>query len=778
MLEGGELARGCQPAQWCLLQGTLRPGVEILPKPACIEDEEAAVDEALRRLRLLVELPHEPVVDADLTKAAGRTHRRDGGDFAVGTVEGDQLMKIEVGHAVTVGQTKQFVLLDVTTHGRQAAAGLCAEPRFSKRHAPVFFSRPIVDVDRRTRAEVDGDIRRHGAVVEKEFLDEPAFVTQTKHKVSDPAGCVGLHDVPHDRLVSDRQHRLGQQLTDIADPAALSATQNDCLHATTALVRPPGPMCKYARPAASVNNNQKQPETRDRKPGTFFLQFAIFDHVPVWGPGIQGAYAGGHANWFAAAAGGVLISLAVMAEVTKPVSVQATSGRLDPATEARAQVLETARRFFALAHAPQPFVAGRTYIPVTAKQLSVEDLVHLLDASLDLWLTSGRYGRALESALASAMQRQCALLVNSGSSANLVAISALSSALVRDAKYRPLEKGDEVITAAAGFPTTVNPIVQNGWIPVFVDVDFRTLNVSPEAVMAARSPRTRAVVLAHTLGNPYRADILGRWCRDEGLFLVEDCCDAFGATISAVGNAGHAPAPVGSFGDFATLSFYPAHHITTGEGGAVIPRDARLKRVAESLRDWGRDCWCDTGKENTCGKRFGWSFDQLPPGYDHKYVYSSIGYNLKMTDMQAAIGLSQLQKLDGFIAARRQNWRTLYDGVKHSPVLAKYLIPVEPTPGTDPSWFGFPLHCAEGLDRQRLVVFLEEHQVGTRLLFGSNLTKQPAYKNIEFRVYGNLSASDEVLRRTFWIGVHPGLDRPRLTYMLEQLEAGVRAQRT
>jgi CDP-4-dehydro-6-deoxyglucose reductase, E1 len=467
-----------------------------------------------------------------------------------------------------------------------------------------------------------------------------------------------------------------------------------------------------------------------------------------------------------------------MTESTNSASLGAATGGRDAALEARITVLEATRRFFDVAHAPRPFVPGQTYIPVSAKVLDVADLVHLVDASLDLWLTSGRYGRDLEAALPARMWRQGnALLVNSGSSANLVAVSALGSPMLREINCRPLEKGDEVITAAAGFPTTLNPIIQNGWTPVFVDVDFRTLNVLPEAVMAARTPKTRAVVLAHTLGNPYRADILSRWCRDEGLYLVEDCCDALGATISVAANGGESPAPVGSFGDFATLSFYPAHHITTGEGGAVIPRDGRLKRVAESMRDWGRDCWCETGKENTCGKRFGWTFDQLPSGYDHKYVYSSIGYNLKMTDMQAAIGLSQLQKLDGFIAARRQNWRTLYDGIKSSPLLAENLIPVEPTPGTDPSWFGFPLHCAEGLDRERLVVFLEEHQVGTRLLFGSNLSKQPAYRNVEFRVHGDLTASDEILRRTFWIGVHPGLDRARITYMLEQLEAGVCAQR-
>lgn len=446
----------------------------------------------------------------------------------------------------------------------------------------------------------------------------------------------------------------------------------------------------------------------------------------------------------------------------------------EPGSAARVRVLEAAREFFDVAHTAAPFIPGTTYIPVTAKVLDADDLASLIDASLDLWLTAGRYARDLEATLPARMRRQVgALLVNSGSSANLVAISALGSPMLKEFDHRPLEKGDEVITAAAGFPTTANPIIQNGWVPVFVDVDLRTLNALPDTVMAAKTPRTRAVVLAHTLGNPYRADILTEWCRAHELYLIEDCCDALGATIGG----GASSAPVGSFGDFATLSFYPAHHITTGEGGAVIPRDGRLKRAAESVRDWGRDCWCDTGKDNTCGKRFAWELGELPLGYDHKYIYSNLGYNLKMTDMQAALGVSQLHKLDGFIAARRANWQQLYNGVRQSPILCDTLTPVEPTPGTRPSWFGFPLHCDGGIERAALVRFLEEHCVGTRLLFGSNLTRQPAYKNVEFRIHGELTASDEIVKRTFWIGVHPALDDARITYMLEQLEAGVRAQR-
>ncbi len=437
------------------------------------------------------------------------------------------------------------------------------------------------------------------------------------------------------------------------------------------------------------------------------------------------------------------------------------------AQSARQEILDQSKRFFEVAHSPKPFVPGETYVPVTAKTMDGDDLAALIDASLDMWLTAGRFARTFESKLPGFFgRRPGALLVNSGSSANLVAISSLGSKAMEESKLRPLEKGDEVITAAAGFPTTVNPIVQNGWKPVFVDVDLETLNSTPELVMAARSPKTRAVVLAHTLGNPYRSDILAEWCKKEGIFLIEDCCDAMGATIGS--------APVGSFGEYATTSFYPAHHITMGEGGAVLSADGRLKRIAESFRDWGRDCWCEPGKDNTCGKRFEWQSGDLPEGYDHKYVYSHIGYNLKATDMQAALGLSQLAKLSRFIEARRANWKKISEGIAASPTLREKLLPVRATEGTNPSWFGFPINVAPGIQREKLTVFLEDHKVGTRLLFGGNLLKQPAYKNLDYRIAGNLSATDQIMERTFWIGVHPGLDDRKISYMLEQLEAGLK----
>jgi CDP-6-deoxy-D-xylo-4-hexulose-3-dehydrase len=433
----------------------------------------------------------------------------------------------------------------------------------------------------------------------------------------------------------------------------------------------------------------------------------------------------------------------------------------------RSQILAGARDYFN-SQPKKEFIAGETYIPVTAKTMDASDLEALVDSSLDMWLTTGRYGREFEAALPKHFDRKVgALLVNSGSSANLIAVSALGSQKAKEFKREPLKPGDEVITLAAGFPTTVNPIVQNGWKPVFIDIDLKTLNALPETIAAAKSAKTKAVIIAHTLGNPFRADLISEWCKKEGLYLIEDCCDALGATVN--------DRPVGSFGDFATLSFYPAHHITTGEGGAVIPSDGKWKLIAESMRDWGRDCWCEPGVDNTCKKRFEWQLGGLPCGYDHKYTYSNIGYNLKVTDMQAALGVSQLKKLPAFVEARRANWKSLYDGVKSSPILSKYLTPVESTPNTNPSWFGFPMHAADEIDRDKLTRNLEGKKIGTRLLFAGNLTKQPAYAGVDYRVVGDLANTDRVMTKTFWLGVHPMLTAPMIAYMLETLEKEVKA---
>ena len=432
-------------------------------------------------------------------------------------------------------------------------------------------------------------------------------------------------------------------------------------------------------------------------------------------------------------------------------------------SDLRSKAIQAAKDYFNQSNAVKPFVPGETYIPVTAKSVDAEDLGFLIDASLDMWLTAGRFGREFESKFGPYFGKNMkSLLVNSGSSANLVAISSLGSPELRHV-YGPVQKDDEVITVAAGFPTTVNPIVQNGWVPVFVDVEANTLNVQLEAIQAAKTSKTKAVVLAHTLGNPYRADYLAEWCRKEKLYLIEDCCDALGSTIGEK--------PVGSFGEYATCSFYPAHHITMGEGGAVMSKDARFKKIAESIRDWGRDCWCEPGKDNTCKKRFCWKLGELPDGYDHKYIYSHVGYNLKVTDMQAAIGLSQLNKVSDFVEARKNNWSYLRKGITNSPRLSEAFRPVEATEGTSPSWFGFPMYCRSDLDRGKIVAQLEQRKVGTRLLFAGNLTKQPAYKNVEYRIHGELKTTDLIMEKLFWIGVHPKLTIPMMDYMLEQLEA-------
>lgn len=429
----------------------------------------------------------------------------------------------------------------------------------------------------------------------------------------------------------------------------------------------------------------------------------------------------------------------------------------------RAEILGLGRSFFENNRLGRVIEPGKDYIPPSAKYIDADDLAHLLDASLDMWLTAGRFCRELEAELPKAVgQTTKALLVNSGSSANLVAVSSLGAKTFSQTGLDPLQPGDEVITVAAGFPTTVNPIIQNGWRPVFVDVDGRTLNATLEKIQEARSSKTKAVVLAHTLGNPYRADLLAEWCEREKMYLVEDCCDALGATIGEGRFAG-------SFGHYSTLSFYPAHHITMGEGGAVFSRNGRLRKVAESVRDWGRDCWCEPGVDNTCKKRFGWQLGELPEGYDHKYMYSNIGYNLKVTDMQGALGISQLKKLAFVVERRRRNWKALDAGLRSNKFLSEFFQPVEPTEGTEPSWFGFPLYCV-GVDRNAVVRALEAEKVGTRLVFAGNILKQPAYGTIDHRVVGDLTATDRIMNDAFWLGVHPLIDERHVNYMLESLE--------
>jgi CDP-6-deoxy-D-xylo-4-hexulose-3-dehydrase len=427
------------------------------------------------------------------------------------------------------------------------------------------------------------------------------------------------------------------------------------------------------------------------------------------------------------------------------------------ADELRAQILELTREYHAAAFPEREFVAGESPVPVAGRVFDGDEVEHLVDASLDFWLTTGRFAATFEKRFAKVFGRRHAILVNSGSSANLVACSALTSQKLGKRRIAP---GDEVITVATGFPTTVNPIIQNGGVPVFLDVDVPTYNVDVTHLEDALTSRTRAVMMAHTLGNPFDLATITAFCEEHDLFLVEDCCDAVGTTYDG--------RHVGSFGEFATTSFYPAHHITMGEGGCVITNKGRLKVLAESFRDWGRDCWCDPGKENTCGKRFDQQFGTMPHGYDHKYVYSHIGYNLKLTDMQAAVGVAQLDKLDVFVAARRANFARLHAGL--TDLEEVFLLP-EATPRSDPSWFGFPIAVRPEapVDRAEVVRHLDARNIHTRLLFGGNLLRQPAYRDIPHRVVGDLRNADFVMDNAFWIGVYPGLDDSQIDYVLETL---------
>jgi CDP-4-dehydro-6-deoxyglucose reductase, E1 len=426
-----------------------------------------------------------------------------------------------------------------------------------------------------------------------------------------------------------------------------------------------------------------------------------------------------------------------------------------PAEALRARILDLVRQYHAAAFPPREFVPERTTVPCAGRVFDDEDLVHLVDSSLDFWLTTGRYAERFEREFARKFGVRHALLVNSGSSANLVALSCLTSPKLGEDRLQP---GDEVITVAAGFPTTVNPILQNNLVPVFVDVDVPTYNIDVTQLEAARSDRTRAVMVAHTLGNPFDLGAVSAFVRKHDLWLVEDCCDALGATFGGK--------PVGTFGDLATVSFYPAHHITMGEGGCVLTDRPRLKTLAESFRDWGRDCWCAPGMDNTCGKRFDWQLGSLPHGYDHKYIYSHIGYNLKVTDMQAAVGVAQLAKLDEFVAARRRNFANLDAALAE---LDEFFVRPVATPGSDPSWFGYPLAVRPEapFTRRDVVTFLNERKIGTRQIFAGNLLRQPAYEGIPHRRIGDLPNSDFVMNQAFWVGVYPGLSDVMIDYMAE-----------
>ena len=408
-------------------------------------------------------------------------------------------------------------------------------------------------------------------------------------------------------------------------------------------------------------------------------------------------------------------------------------------------------------HSPKKFIPGESHIPVTGKMFGKPEIEAAVQASLEFWLTAGHFTEDFERALAQTVGMRSAHMVNSGSSANLVALSSLTSNKLGDRQILP---GDEVITVAAGFPTTVTPILQNNLIPVYVDVDLSTYVAIPEQIESALSPKTKAIMMAHTLGNPFDINFVMNFAKKNNLWVIEDSCDALGGLYDGK--------KIGSFGDLSTLSFYPAHHITTGEGGAVLARKAILKPLIESFRDWGRDCWCLPGCDNTCLKRFEWQLGTLPDGYDHKYTYSHLGYNLKSGDIQAAIGLKQLDKLPDFVSKRQDNWKYLNDGLLD---LQEYFMLPRATDNSEPSWFGFALTITKsaGFDRNALINFLNKRNIGTRLLFGGNLLRQPAFQGTPARQISNLENTDEIMNSTFWLGVWPGLQKPMFDYILESL---------
>ncbi|MEK7843968.1 MAG: lipopolysaccharide biosynthesis protein RfbH [Pseudomonadota bacterium] len=426
--------------------------------------------------------------------------------------------------------------------------------------------------------------------------------------------------------------------------------------------------------------------------------------------------------------------------------------------ELKQQIFDLVEQYSALQYAEKAFTAGTDVIPPSGKIIGASELKNMVEASLDGWLTTGRFNEAFEQRLADFLGVKHVLTTNSGSSANLLAFSALTSPQLGERAIKP---GDEVISVAAGFPTTVNPILQYGAVPVFVDVHIPTYNIDPALIEAAISDKTKAIMLAHTLGNPYNLAKIVHIAKKYNLWLIEDCCDALGSTYDEK--------LVGTYGDIGTLSFYPAHHITMGEGGAIFTNNSDLKRIIESFRDWGRDCYCQPGKDNTCGKRFGWQLGTLPFGYDHKYTYSHLGYNLKISDMQAACALAQMDRLPGFIEARKRNFVFLKDRLKSCE---EFLILPEATAGSDPSWFGFPITIRDeaGITRVDLLKYLDQYKIGTRLLFAGNLTRQPYFQGRTYRVSGELINTDTIMNSTFWIGVYPGLNDVMLDYICDRIE--------
>ena len=446
-----------------------------------------------------------------------------------------------------------------------------------------------------------------------------------------------------------------------------------------------------------------------------------------------------------------------MIEITKMLE-NLNLDKTEESSKLRQDILNLVKKYTKSAHSNKTFVSGKSMIPVTGKVYGDMEMQMLVSSALDFWLTAGRYNDEFEKELSRILETNFVMTTNSGSSANLLALTSLTSEQLGEQALKP---GDEVISVAAGFPTTVNPILQNNLVPVFVDVKIPTYVIDPDLIEDAITKKTKAIMLAHTLGNPFDIDKVIDVATKNNLWVIEDCCDALGSTYNGK--------MVGTFGDISTLSFYPAHHITMGEGGAVFTKDSRLKRIVESFRDWGRDCFCPTGMNNTCGKRFGWKLGELPQGYDHKFTYSHLGYNLKITDMQAAVGLAQLLSLPEFIKTRKRNFQFLKERLSH---LEEFFILPEPTPKSDPSWFGFPITVRQTskFSRDEIVFHLVVNNIDSRPLFAGNITKQPYFKNQKYKISGNLINTDTIMNQSFWIGVYPGITEEMLEYIVSKIE--------
>lgn len=424
--------------------------------------------------------------------------------------------------------------------------------------------------------------------------------------------------------------------------------------------------------------------------------------------------------------------------------------------EIKKEIFKKIKEYYRLAFKKDKFIPGKTFVSHAARVFDEKELIFLTDSALDFWLTEGRFVKEFEKEFSRLMNVPFTILTNSGSSANLLALMSLTSHKLGEKRLKP---GDEVIAVAAAFSTTVNPIIQAGCVPLFVDIDLETLNIDSSKIGKAITKKTKAIFLAHTLGNPFDLNKIMKIAKKNNLFVIEDACDALGSSYNSQ--------LVGTFGDIGTFSFYPAHHITMGEGGALVTKDPKLKMIIRSFRDWGRDCWCDTGCDNTCQKRFDWKLGKLPYGFDHKFIYSHLGYNLKLTEMQAAIGVAQLNKLPEFIKRRKKNFKLLYDGLKK---YERFFIFLKSLPESNPSWFGFPITLKKGIGfgRKEIVDYLEKNKIGTRMLFAGNITKQPYFKNINYRISGSLENTDYAMENTFWIGVYPGITREMANYVIKK----------